>query len=240
MAGLYLPAAAGSCAVCRGPVNAGYRRCYQCEGHTFYRPELLADLVVPACYAVRGTAFGHELWDYKAGRAPGGTLLALLLTFLHDHASCLWRGRPAPDRLAVVPSGSGRPGLHPLTRLAAPCLTLPRVPLTLRPGEQGRDLNPDRFRAGRQAARASVLLLDDTWVSGASSQSAAVALKLAGAAQVVTLVLARLLHPDDPRAMALAGRRYDPLSCVLDPPARSQKPPISAHGKYSGISRPLA
>jgi len=218
--GLCEPAVAGCCAVCRGPVTAGYRRCYQCEGHLLAGTGPLSDLVVPASYAVQGTPFGRELWDYKARRVPESTLIALLLTFLHDHAMCLWRGRLAPgsiapDYLAVVPSGSGRPGVHPLLRMVTPYLTLPPVALTLNPGEQGRDYNPCRFRADGLAVGASVLLLDDTWVSGASAQSAAAALKLAGASQVVTLVLARLLHAADPRATGLAGRSYDPLTCAV-------------------------
>jgi len=46
-----------------------------------------------------------------------------------------------------------------------------------------------RFRAD-PAAGASVLLLEDSWVSGASAQSAAAALKLAGARHVAIVVLA--------------------------------------------------
>ena len=218
--GLYEPAVADCCAVCRGPVTAGYRRCYQCEGHLVDGAGLLSDLVVPICYAVQGTPFGRELWQYKAVQVPGGTLLPLLLTYLHDHAACLWRGglSPriiAPDRLAIVPSGRGRPGVHPLVRMVAPYLTLPLVALKLNPGEQGRDLNPDRFSVEELPAGASVFLLDDTWVSGGSVQSAAAALKLAGASQVVTLVLARLLQAADPRAMTLASKRYDPLTCAV-------------------------
>jgi phosphoribosylpyrophosphate synthetase len=41
-----------------------------------------------------------------------------------------------------------------------------------------------------------VLLLDDTYVSGARSQSAAAALRIAGARSVVILVLGRVLRPD--------------------------------------------
>jgi hypothetical protein len=48
-----------------------------------------------------------------------------------------------------------------------------------------------------------VLLADDTWVSGGSAQSAAVALKLAGAARVAIVVLGRHLDPEDPRSHGL-------------------------------------
>lgn len=132
------------------------------------------------------------------------------------------RGLPPPGRLAVVPTGAGRPGPHPLLRLVSPYLRLPGCPLALRPGRQGRDLDPDRFQVLARPAGASVLLLDDTWVSGASAQSAAAALKLAGARHVAVIVLGRHLNPDDPvSAVLLAGLaavRYDPATCAVHPP----------------------
>jgi hypothetical protein len=186
---------------------------------------LLADAVVPVSYAVRGTAFADDLWRYKSGSAcrtsARRSLLALLLAFLDDHAACIWRtaATPAPDRLAVVPSGTGRPGPHPLLALASPYLRLPRWPLAIRPGSQGRDLDVRRFTAGRADAGRSVLLLDDSWVSGASAQSAAAALKLAGARHVAVVVLGRHVNPADPRAAALvAGLNpgpYDPSVCAV-------------------------
>jgi hypothetical protein len=225
------PRAPASCLVCRGPVRAGFARCYQCARHDLLGHGLLADVVVPVCYAVKGTEFAAALWRYKSEPEPspsaGTLLLTLLLTFLHDHGPCAWRhaGMPRPGRLAVVPSGCGRPGPHPLLRLASPYLRLPLVPLDLRPGSQGRDLDPRRFRAGPAAAGASVLLLDDSWVSGASAQSAAAALRLAGACHVAIVVLGRHVNPADPGAIPLAARLapapYDPACCAVHGPEGS-------------------
>jgi hypothetical protein len=216
MPGLYQPVQAGSCCVCRGPVQPGYRRCYQCEQHEFLGAGLLADAVVPISYAVRGSAFAGDLWRYKSGRASPATLLALLLVFLHDHGDCVWHyaGMPAPDHLAVVPSGCGRTGAHPLLRLVAPYLRLPQAGLVMRQGKPGRFLSVDRFAAD-SAAGANVLLLDDSWVSGASVQSATVALKLAGARRVAAVVLGRHLNPAQPGAVALATEPYAPADCAV-------------------------
>jgi hypothetical protein len=213
---LYLPRTSACCQVCRGPVGPGFGRCYQCTQHARLGSGLLADLIVPVSYAVRGTPFAETLWRYKAEGARADGLLALLLVFLRDHGTCIWRrtGLGGPDRLAVVPSGWGRPGAHPLQRLVSPYLRLPLARLDMHPGEQGRDLNADRFGAG-PVAGARVLLLDDSWVSGASAQSAAVALKRAGAAKVAVVVLGRHLNPAEPRARALAGRPYDPARCAI-------------------------
>jgi hypothetical protein len=45
-------------------------------------------------------------------------------------------------------------------------------------------------------ARTRVLLLDDTYVSGARAQSAAAALRLAGAHRVLIVPLGRVIRPD--------------------------------------------
>jgi hypothetical protein len=224
----------GVCAVCRGPSRTGYARCYQCAQHDLLGPGLLADAVVPISYSVKGTAFAASLWRYKSWFSPDpaarASLLALLLTFLHDHGRCVWRhaGMPAPGRLAVVPTGCGRPGPHPLLELAAPYLRLPVAGLVIRPGEQGRDPNPDRFRAERAWPGASVLLLDDSWVSGASAQSAAAALKRAGARHVVVVVLGRHVDPADrhsaPLAARLAPSGYVPDRCAVHPSPASASP----------------
>ena len=224
------PADPPSCVVCRGPVRPGYARCYQCALHRRCAAaspgrNLLADAVVPICYAVKGTDYAAALWRYKSSPVPGASaqavLRALLLAFLNDHGGCVWRcsGMPRPDLLAVVPTGFGRPGPHPLLRLVSPYLRLPLIPLAIRPGEQGRDLRVDRFAVGEPAAGASVLLLDDSWVSGASAQSAAAALKLAGARRVATVLLGRHINPADPGAgpfaSRLTARPYDPSSCAV-------------------------
>jgi hypothetical protein len=229
------PGRPGICAVCRGPARPGFARCYQCARHDLLGPGLLADAVVPVSYAVKGTAFAASLWRYKTWPAPDPgartSLLVLLLTFLHDHGRCVWRqaGMPPPGRLAVVPTGCGRPGPHPLLELSARYLRLPVTRLVIRPGEQGRDPNGNRFSAERTGRGAPVLLLDDTWVSGASAQSAAAALKQAGAGRVAVLVLGRHLDPADrlggPLAARLAPAAYHPARCAVHArPGLAEKP----------------
>ena len=135
---------AADCEVCRGPVRPGFARCYQCHRHALLGPALLADAVVPISYAIKGTPFADHLWRYKSVPVPSSSpppptsppppallpapawarasVLALLLAFLTDHGPCVWQraGMPPPGRLAVVPTGAGRPGPHPLLRLVSP------------------------------------------------------------------------------------------------------------------------
>ena len=237
-----LPPGDGCCPVCRGPVGPGYPRCYQCAGQRADAPGRLADVVVPISYALRGGAHATRLRLYKSGHpgaaAAGAVLRAVLLTFLRDHGSCLWRhaAMPAPTSLAVVPSGQGRPGPHPLLGLASPLIAMTPATLTVRPGEPlGRALNPCRFRAGPSVAGQSVLLVEDTWVSGASAQSAAVALRLAGARYVAVVVLGRHIDPADPRSRPLVARietaGYDPAACAVHhPPPGSRSLPVTVNG----------
>ena len=126
---------------------------------------------------------------------------------------------PVPLPLAVVPAGSGRDGPHPLLRLLSPALRLPVCALALRPGRQGRDFDPDRFsvRGARPGGR--VLLVDDTWVSGASArppqlpsngpESPASRWSSRAATSIpVTLSHARW-------SAALPPARYDPYGCAV-------------------------
>jgi hypothetical protein len=129
------PASRGRCAACRIPVPAGNARCYPCGVHAETLPGLLADAVVPICYAVKGGEHARNLWLYKSGRPGAGqaraAMRALLVVFLRDHGQCVWRsaGMTGPTHLAVVPSGRWRPGPHPLQALAGPCLSLPLAAL---------------------------------------------------------------------------------------------------------------
>jgi hypothetical protein len=201
------------CRTCRGPVRSGFARCYQCDlAHGRYGG-LLADVVAPVAYAVKGGQLAADLWRYKSGlpgaAEAGARLAAMLSAFLRDHGTGVWRSAGmtgGPGLAAVVPSGQGRPGAHPLVAIVASCVDVPVAPLSAAPGAaaRGRGLG-DGATAGWvtvsvPVAGADVLLVDDTWVSGGSAQSAAAALKAAGARRVALLVLGRHLDPADPRS----------------------------------------
>ncbi|HEX4064211.1 MAG TPA: hypothetical protein VHY58_24630 [Streptosporangiaceae bacterium] len=199
-----MPAGLGCCPVCRGPARAGYPRCFSCNLHHRTAPGLLADAVVPLSYSIAGTSYSRWLRMYKSASTDRhearAAMRTLLLVFLHDHGTCLWAtaGMTAPSHVAVVPSGAGRPGVHPLRALIEPYLALPWAGLTACGDDpvQPRELRVGRYRSDASLRGANVLLVDDTWASGASAQSAAAALKLAGAASVVILVFGRHVNPE--------------------------------------------
>lgn len=213
-----------ACQVCRGPVSAGFTRCYQCDLHWRIAGGQLADAVVPIGYAVKGGQFGTDLWRYKwdDDAAAAGRLQRILWDFLRGHAGCVQRAAgmtSPPTRLAVVPSGQGRAGPHPLERIVASCLALPRVSLSscAQPAARGRQVDPGWIQVSGGVAGERVLVIDDTWVSGGSAQSAAVALRRAGAVRVAVVVLGRHVNPADPRVAALRSARILHPQCASRP-----------------------
>jgi hypothetical protein len=232
-----------ACRTCRGPVQAGFARCYQCDVAATEAGELLADVVVPTGYAVKGEPLGDDLRRYKSGRAEAGEaaerLRSRLAMFVRGHGACVWRAAgmgDGPTVAAIVPSGQGRAGSHPLAGIVASCVTLPIAGLSVAPGQvpRGRGVSLGWLRVRGRVAGQDVLLVDDCWVSGGSAQSAAAALKLAGAVRVAVIVLGRHVDPADPRSAALlrAILSAPPLagSCglpgcgsLLSPRARSRR-----------------
>jgi hypothetical protein len=148
----------------------------------------------------------------------------MLAAFLRDHDACVWRAAgmaASPATAAVVPSGQGRAGTHPLLAIVQPCVRLPITELAIDPrhAARGRGVSAGWLRAAGPVGGVDVLLVDDTWVSGGSAQSAAAALKLAGARRVALVVLGRHVDPADQRSgPLLRAIRSSPSAagCGLD------------------------
>jgi orotate phosphoribosyltransferase-like protein len=185
-------------------------------------------VVAPIAYAVRGGQLAVDLWRYKSDRADAAEsaarLRAMLAAYLADHGESVWRAArmaAAPVAAAVVPSGRGRPSGHPLPGLVRSCTDVPLVRLSVAPEEAAhvRGVDPRWLRVDGPVAGADVLVVDDTWASGGSAQSAAVALKLAGARRVAIIVIGRHVNPDDPRSAQFLYRVMTPR--MILPSSRS-------------------
>ena len=213
------------CRTCLGPAGAGFGRCYQCELALSEAGGLLADVVAPTGYAVRGGPLAADLRRYKSDRADpaqavaaAGRLRERLSAFIAEQGPSVWAAAGmtrGPGAVAVVPSGQGRPGAHPLLSLVRSCVELPLVRLdVVAPEAHARGVNPGWVRVAGRAdgggamvlGGGDVLVVDDTWVSGGSAQSTAAALKLAGARRVAIVVLGRHVNPADPRSAVFLER----------------------------------
>jgi len=235
-----LPVATGVCPVCHTSVAGDYARCYQCN-RARRQLDSTADAVVPIALAVKGEQLAHELWHYKNSprvavrqRFQIG-LAAVTWRWLAHHEPCVVAASGAHEFGVVthVPSANPRSGGHPLEHMLRAQVGATRTRyerlLTPTPGvEQFREYDDRRFVATRRADREDVLLVDDTWTTGAHAQSAASALKRAGASHVGIVVIGRHFNrqpPDEYRDPAESyyrqarqrGWRWE--RCCLDPGA---------------------
>jgi hypothetical protein len=209
-----------TCATCLTPVG-GYDRCFVCHSHSTVPG--LADRTAFLTYAVAGQKSGYLMRGYKATppvaeHAQVIGLMLLIALQIHTRCAGVLADRPV-THWAVVPSLPSKPYPHPLHRLVAAQAQGSEARLTAAPVvRQPRTVRADHFSCAGQLQHGShVLLVDDTWASGGHAQSAALALRAAGAAQVSLLVVARWLKEDygGNRAFitSLAKRDYDPLAC---------------------------
>jgi hypothetical protein len=179
---------------------------------------------------------GYKEAPVAEARARFGPIVRTLLSgFLRAHADCicvLAGGRP--HFVLPVPS-TVRPGGSPIARVPglaadveAALLGVRWTGLLCRTGEPVGHMQPAaRAFAVPPTLRCRVsgrrlVLLDDTYVSGARSQSAAAALRLAGASSVVIVALGRVLRPDRLQAHAafLSERRLAGIGGLLADPSR--------------------
>lgn len=192
---------AGVCTFCFN-LTRGFERCYSCA-----RGELALAVVVPISYSVGGAQLHHALMGYKRlngeiSRRLTVELAAVLWRFLalHEHCVAAAAGVPAFELVTTVPSGAcERDDHHPLRRMVGELVgptrkryarLLRRSPVPVR----AREVNPNKFEPLRCLRGERVLLIDDTWTTGASARSAAVALRDAGAGPVATVVIGRYLN----------------------------------------------
>ena len=205
----------------------GYSRCYACD-----HGQSVLDAVVPISYSVAREQLHHALASYKrldgdVARRLGAILAAILWRFLSEHEACVAGAANAKrfDLVTTVPSGDrARDERHPLRRIVGDLVgpTRDRHRRLLRRAQT--EVPPRAFDAtkfevtGHEMRGQSILLIDDTWTTGASAQSAAAALKAAGAGPIAALVIGRHLnrewHQNDRRLRGIA-QPFEWADCAL-------------------------
>ncbi len=185
-----------TCEVCATPVG-GYERCGPCNTHAG-QGLALADRVGSLIYAVKYETQAYKIvHGYKNDRpGPGNedTMRALLALGLRGHVECAMTLSGHSDvRWSVVPS------TRKTTKLVELVRELARRPVDEIVAESSDDAAGRELTVGRwlfppmPEIPGHVLVIDDSWVSGAHAQSFAAALKLAGVDQVSVLTVARIL-----------------------------------------------
>jgi hypothetical protein len=208
------PVGPGVCAVCHGPARDGRPECWCCRAvsSALGGDAVGCPRVVPIGLCRTGDGLHSVLRGYKdapaisARRHFASRLSSYYAAFLHAHGACVAGAADSTwDSVAVVPSsargrhrcgrsGEPRPG-HPLVSVVGAVASLAVLDrIVLAPGAAPVDhLAPDpaAFAVSGGAQGRKVLLLDDTWVTGARVRSAAAALAAAGAEVVAVVVAGR-------------------------------------------------
>jgi hypothetical protein len=221
----------GVCDICHGSPNPGWNRCYSCA-QTVGQVSRPVELIVPITLCEAMGQMHHVLRAYKDSPDESVRttmrlrIAALLYRFLATHSNCIANAAGRDwDVITTVPSSTGRAGTHPLELVIqhVPPVEQEHATLLRRgPGQLGHNrASGDGYEVTQDVTGLSVLLVDNTFTSGARGQSAASALQLAGADVVATVPVGRYIRPDfspttqtywkNARAM-----RFDFQTCCLD------------------------
>jgi hypothetical protein len=226
---------AGVCATCHGPVDPRFPSCRAChENARVLGRARLANAVLPVSLALKGGQYANELWRYKnlSGRESAHFqqgLAAVLWKFLAGHERCAAEYGGLTNRFPIVttvPSTRQR-SEHPLRAMVARTIgaTRDRYQDLLTPAPEARTMGrvpaARRYLSRPVPEGSGVLLIDDTWTTGSHAQSAAAALRAAGAGPVAVVVLGRHVNPDWPGSAdhhdRARQRRFSWGGCVLRP-----------------------
>ena len=197
----------GVCDVCHSVVYDGWETCYVCNQAGRALGSLALDAVSFVTLAPVGEQMARDLFTYKRPSVPAGIrrtrtvlLAATLWRWLSKHEACLANASGLQsdrfDIITSVPSTSGRSGSHPVTAIVSGIVagTAERYREVLRLNRDDvptREVSRDRFVATTDLSGQAVLLIDDTWTTGAKMQSACAALKLGGATRVGGVAIGR-------------------------------------------------
>lgn len=204
------PAGPGVCDICHRVLNAGYARCWSCDQSTESVSHPV-ELIVPISLYRVGEQLHTVLKDYK--RSPDERVrerhlyqvAAILHRFLRDHSGCIEHAAGgAWDTVTIVPSKKARTDPHPLERAVKLGRSLKALYRPLLSPDQSelieRVYGDNRaFKTTEEVAGRRVLLIDDTFTSGATFQSAASRLALEGATVVAGVAIGRVISTGDPR-----------------------------------------
>jgi len=195
------------CNICHGPAGPGYTTCWSCAVITHRFGRSLSYPVLPISLYRPGSSLYRALVAYKSGRlarereelSRGMAELIAWYLSLHRHCIAIAAGG-GWDAITVVPSTRRAKPLHPLaSALGHTPFLAERHQVLLRRGDGPVDhlvAGPHAFVASGPCSGRRVLLVDDTFTTGAHARSAAAALEAGGATVVALLIVGRMVHPE--------------------------------------------
>lgn len=203
------------CPFCHGACDPEYGQCYQCL--TAERSVGAVD-ILPISMSLDGGLLHAHLRGYKDNRSAAvrarmsRRLAALLAVFVEHHRMCIG----SFDSVVGVPSAT-RSAVASIVAQATSVRDVYRPALSAVPGAGKDELRAGRFEVTRSVADERLLVLDDTFTSGATLFSGVAALREAGAVVVGPVVLGRHVQPGWPpsrRLLSWLGNRpWDERRC---------------------------
>lgn len=225
-----LAAGEGICSVCHTFIDPAFQICYPCHE----QPNLI-DAVVPITYSEHLGQMHTALRNYKDSHLSVQNyalprLTGILWRFVANHEGCVARaaGVSSFDVVTTVPSSTPagddqRANLRTMVEWSDPLKDrFLRVLRATGEGELGRSYDESRYVAPERLDGMDVLLIDDTWTAGGHAQSAAHALRAAGADHVGAIVIGRHVNPDwevagktSAELLAALPRIFDWTTCAV-------------------------
>lgn len=205
----------GVCSVCHSSANPGYPVCRPCQNAARVAPPE----ILPITLSVHGELIHSHLRNYKD--SPSQTvrvrvslrLAGLLATFMTYHGACVgdW------DYVTCVPSVR-RVAPERIVRSVRLLADRYRRVLVARPNASGRVVDPDQFVVTGDVSGHHILLVDDSFVSGAKLFSSVAALRGRGAVVVGPVVIGRHIQRNWPASAELLSwieeRPWDERRCA--------------------------
>lgn len=208
------PTQLGICPICHSSWPDEYLTCYPCSQAVYLNPPP----ILPITMSVAGGTVHRHLRMYKDAPDAGTRerltmrLAALLSLFMEKHATCVgdW------DIVTCVPSAT-RVAMAPVVAKLRLFLDRDAHTLAHTGGAGDHALDADQFEVVAKVRGRRVLLLDDTFTTGAKLFSAVAALRAAGAEIVGPVVIGRHVQeswgPSQAMMTWLADRQWHDSRC---------------------------
>lgn len=199
----------GACRFCLGICGLRCDNCYKCGNVWIFQEPAIqraCDLIVACTVAVQPSDWYNVMSQYKRG-SPQQSYSNLVATILHvwlnEHQGKLTDALRGPPTVAVVVPSRTAPIPTPLHGIVEgqPLLEGLVQPWAIRYcGQAGSQWKHKRLESGaflvdhQVISGQRVVLVEDTWVTGSTALSAALAVRQAGARSIALVSIARMVY----------------------------------------------
>lgn len=215
-----------SCEICHSSKDDAFDRCYRCnEGFRLLNGNV--PRILPITMSLERGQMHHALRDYKDGwdqtirERFSWQIAGLVELFAAQHTECLGEF----DVVTCIPSRKQRTAFEAVVTRLGRFRERYEPLLAVAGADDSHTLSSGRFVAAGTARGRRVLILEDTFTTGASVFSATAALRAAGAVVDTVLVVGRHMNPGYSHTTVLLDRmkglQWVESDCVVCRPAET-------------------